>query len=111
MKRIALAPGAEVAGYMVFKLGAAGVVLGLGYRLALGDSEVLSTWLVYALSVTIAGAFLGSLAWIGTAKRHDDEEVETVATPRLGPSEPIAEGATSFKPRVSAFRPATKAVR
>lgn len=111
MKRIALAPGAEVAGYTVFKLGAAGVVLGLGYRLALGDSDVLATWLVYALSVTIAGAFLGSLAWIGTAKRRDEDDAEAATSPQLPVGEPVAAGAMAQKPRVSAFRPSIKTAR
>ncbi len=111
MKRIALAPGAEVAGYTVFKLGAAGVVLGLGFRFALGDSDALSTWLVYALSVTIAGAFLGSLAWIGTAKNRDEEGADTATSLQLPVGEPVAAGAIAQKPRVSAFRPGIKSAR
>jgi hypothetical protein len=111
MAKVTLAPEAEVAGYMVFKLGAAGVALGLGYGLVLGGSEQLSTWLVYALSVTVAGALVGSLGWMATARRRT-ERLDRMDDPLVpDASKPVAETKAAAPMRVSAFRPATRPAR
>lgn len=100
--------GYDVAGYMVFKLGAAGVILGLAYGAAFGGSEALSTGITYALAVAVTGAFLGSLTWVGKAKRQtEDRHVPDLVPPGAMPDaapEPA-------RARVSAFRGAGRPAR
>jgi hypothetical protein len=96
---------------MVFKLGAAGVALGLGYGLVLGGSEQLSTWLVYALSVTVAGALVGSLGWMATARRRAERLDRMDGIPVPDASKPVVEAKPTAPVRVSAFRPDARLAR
>lgn len=115
MTKVIPGPEADVAGYMVFKLGAAGVIAGLAYGAAFGGGEQLSTWITYSLAVTVTGAFLGSLTWLGKVQRRAERpEVPCLDPPGMAPERAheratVAEGTP--KARVSAFRAAGKPVR
>ncbi len=60
----AMAPEADTAGYVVFKLGGAGVLIGIAVGVATGGGPAVESWLAYSVSVAVAGALIGSLAWL-----------------------------------------------
>ncbi len=115
MTKARLAPGADTAGYVVFKLGGAGALLGLAVGLVAGSSPALETWLAYSLSVAVAGAVLGSLAWVGQAARTADaRRVPTLSPQTMSPTvaAPVVEQQPrTERPRVSAFRAGPNAAR
>ena len=111
-----LAPGADTAGYVVFKLGGAGALLGLAVGLVAGSSPALETWLAYSLSVAVAGAVLGSLAWVGQAARTADARRVPTLAPQIDASDGCRPGrgaadAHGAPASSSAFRAGPNAAR
>jgi hypothetical protein len=115
MTKVISDPQVDVAGYMVFKLGAAGVISGLAYGAAFGGSESLSTWVTYSLAVAVTGAFLGSLTWVGKVKQQAERPDLPDMTPPGKMPEPAldrrAPAAEPVRARVSAFRAAGRPAR
>lgn len=117
MTKARLAPGADRAGYVVFKLGGAGALLGLAVGLVVGGGPALESWLTYSLSVALAGAVLGSLAWVGQATKTANARQMPTPLPQTSTATatvaaPAAEQLPRMdRPRVSAFRAGPKAAR
>jgi hypothetical protein len=104
MTKARLAPEADAAGYLVFKLGGAGALLGVAVGCLAGGGPALETWLTYSLSVSVAGALLGSLAWLGRSK-DTTERREAPMAPAAVARAPVTERASAAPTRhISAFR-------
>ena len=109
------AEGAVTAGFMVFKLGAAGSVVGL---IAAVMSRAGGTgwppvqpWLAYSLAVAVAGALVGLGALVIRTRTHEpDLGFGTAARPRRDMRPAVTEDAADRpgRPAVSAFRTVRK---
>ncbi len=104
MAKLTLAPGAEVAGYTVFKIGAASAAIGAGYGAVLGFGPTLATWTTYSLSVATAGAILGSLAWFAKPTKVDRRLREIDLEPPAVEAPALPHKGRMPASRVSAFR-------
>ncbi len=109
MTRPTLALGADTAGFLVFKLGAAGVAIGLVVGLstsgAESDGQALQAWFAYSLAVAVAGAVIGIVAGFA---RPDSQPTDRHAIPQKSPAPSLSGPVTPtvLRPRISAFRPA-----
>lgn len=106
-----LATEAEIAGYVVFKMGAAGALIGLAVGLMAGGGPALETWLAASLSVSAAGGLLGSLARLSQT-RAARTDIRAAANAPQAVATPLASRpAQSERPRVSAFRTQSRPAR